>query len=221
VETNIIFHFNSSPNLKPFPMAVSHRHTNRHLVRRPLGFTSHIYPAQTTTSIACDSETQFIELKKMLTSMFLEPQSVSIPGKGTYWGNFVVIKGQQTLIANETVVAWRNWRCDQGETFRMYLQSSLNILLLTFLQLPQRLMKVALRILRLFLLGLGRRQVWMSLLLLSSTRSEMIKERRCCEEKVNSVSSIGVFAHNLHHVIRIHSSPSQVHARLYRIIMLY
>ncbi|OSS44046.1 hypothetical protein B5807_11145 [Epicoccum nigrum] len=46
-----------------------------------------------------------------------EPQSVSIPGQGTYWGNWIVIKGQQTLIANETVVAWRNWRCDQGETF--------------------------------------------------------------------------------------------------------
>ncbi|KAG9200840.1 hypothetical protein G6514_006548 [Epicoccum nigrum] len=46
-----------------------------------------------------------------------KPQSVSIPGQGTYWGNWIVIKGQQTLIANETVVAWRNWRCDQGETF--------------------------------------------------------------------------------------------------------
>jgi hypothetical protein len=173
-ETNIIFYFNSSPNLKPSPMAVSHRHTNRHLVRRPLGFTSHIYPS-TTTSTAYDPEIQFVELKEMLISILLEPQSVSIPGKGTYWGNWIVIRGQQTLIANETVVAWRNWRCDQGETFRMCLQSSLNILLLTSLQRPQRLMKVALRILRLFLLGLGRRQVWMSLLLLSSTRSEMIR----------------------------------------------
>ena len=56
----------------------------------------------------------------MLISIFSEPQSVSISGKGTYWGNWIVIKGQQTLIANETVVAWRNWRCDQGETFRTY-----------------------------------------------------------------------------------------------------
>ena len=60
-------------------------------------------------------------MKKLLTSILSEPQSVSIPGKGTYWGNWIIIKGQQTLIANETAVAWRNWRCDQGETFRMYL----------------------------------------------------------------------------------------------------
>jgi hypothetical protein len=117
-----------------------------------------------------------MKLNKMLTSILLEPQSVSIPGKGTYWGNWIVIKGQQTLIANETVVAWRNWRCDQGETFRMYLQSSPNILLLTCLQRPPYPMKVALRILRLFLLGLGRRRVWMLLPSLSSTRSEMIEE---------------------------------------------
>ncbi|KAF2675591.1 hypothetical protein K458DRAFT_381227 [Lentithecium fluviatile CBS 122367] len=47
----------------------------------------------------------------------LKPASVHIPGGGTYHGNWVVIKGQQTLIANETVVAWRNWRCEEGETF--------------------------------------------------------------------------------------------------------
>jgi hypothetical protein len=161
--------------LKPSPMAVSHRHTNRHLVRRPLGFTSHVYPAKLLLQ-PVTPKYNWMKLNKMLTSILLEPQSVSIPGKGTYWGNWIVIKGQQTLIANETVVAWRNWRCDQGETFRMYLQSSPNILLLTCLQRPPYPMKVALRILRLFLLGLGRRRVWMLLPSLSSTRSEMIEE---------------------------------------------
>lgn len=123
-----------------------------------------------------------------------EPQSVSIPGQGTYWGNWIVIKGQQTLIANETVVAWRNWRCDQGETFRMYSPLSPIIVLLTCFQRPQLLMKAVLRILRPSLQRRGRRQVWMLLLLLSSTRLEMTRELRWLVEKVDSFSRIGAFA---------------------------
>ncbi|KAH6623078.1 hypothetical protein F5144DRAFT_352417 [Chaetomium tenue] len=42
---------------------------------------------------------------------------VAIPGGGTYMGQWSEIIGEQTLIANETVVAWRNWRCETGETF--------------------------------------------------------------------------------------------------------
>lgn len=131
-------------------------------------------------------------MKKLLTPILSEPQSVSIPGKGTYWGNWIVIKGQQTLIANETVVAWRNWRCDQGETFRTYLQLSVDILLLTCLQRPQRPMKVVLRILRLFLLGLGRRPAWMLLRSLFSMKLEMIRRLERGVEKVNRFSIVEV-----------------------------
>ncbi|KAK3369732.1 hypothetical protein B0T24DRAFT_722554 [Lasiosphaeria ovina] len=42
---------------------------------------------------------------------------VAIPGGGTYKGQWSQIIGEQTLIANETAVAWRNWRCEIGETF--------------------------------------------------------------------------------------------------------
>ncbi|CAJ2505234.1 Uu.00g126280.m01.CDS01 [Anthostomella pinea] len=42
---------------------------------------------------------------------------VHIPGGGSYMGQWSNIIGQQTLIANETTVAWRNWRCETGETF--------------------------------------------------------------------------------------------------------
>ena len=132
-------------------------------------------------------------MKKLLTPILSEPQSVSIPGKGTYWGNWIVIKGQQTLIANETAVAWRNWRCDQGETFRTYLQLSVDILLLTCLQRPQHLMKVVLRILRLFLLRLGRKPAWMLLRSLFSMKLETIRGLERGVEKVNSFSIVEVF----------------------------
>lgn len=43
---------------------------------------------------------------------------VQIPGGGTYRGQWSLILGEQTLVQNETAVAWHNWRCEIGETFR-------------------------------------------------------------------------------------------------------
>lgn len=45
-------------------------------------------------------------------------------------GQWSEIVGEQTLIANETVVAWRNWRCETGETFRKWMH------LTCFISLP-------------------------------------------------------------------------------------
>ncbi|GAB1316609.1 hypothetical protein MFIFM68171_06819 [Madurella fahalii] len=53
-------------------------------------------------------------------SMMMQDPStpvIPIPGGGTYMGWWGEIIGQQTLIANETVVAWTNWRCEVGFTF--------------------------------------------------------------------------------------------------------
>ncbi|KAL4866179.1 hypothetical protein BDV12DRAFT_173231 [Aspergillus spectabilis] len=45
------------------------------------------------------------------------PPAVQVPGGGGYYGMWTSIIGEQTLIANETAIAWRNWRCDVGEPF--------------------------------------------------------------------------------------------------------
>jgi hypothetical protein len=51
-------------------------------------------------------------------------------------GQWSEIIGEQTLIANETVVAWRNWRCETGETFRKWTHlTSFSLLSLTIQQL--------------------------------------------------------------------------------------
>lgn len=46
-----------------------------------------------------------------------DPPVVKVPGAGEYHGEWCLIIGKQTLIPNETVVAWKNWRCEIGETF--------------------------------------------------------------------------------------------------------
>lgn len=46
-----------------------------------------------------------------------KPPSVQIPGGGTYHGQWHTFTGDQTKIANETVLTWKNWRCEVGDTF--------------------------------------------------------------------------------------------------------
>ncbi|KAF2004771.1 hypothetical protein P154DRAFT_37434 [Amniculicola lignicola CBS 123094] len=50
-------------------------------------------------------------------SQIPDPPVVKVPGSGEYHGQWCLIQGQQTMIPNETVVAWKNWRCEVGETF--------------------------------------------------------------------------------------------------------
>ncbi|MCJ1425573.1 hypothetical protein MMC29_003473 [Sticta canariensis] len=46
-----------------------------------------------------------------------DPPVIKIPGGGEYHGEWGLIRGQQTLIPNETAIAWNNWRCDVGFVF--------------------------------------------------------------------------------------------------------
>ncbi|GES61360.1 hypothetical protein ATEIFO6365_0011001900 [Aspergillus terreus] len=46
-----------------------------------------------------------------------KPPVVQVPGAGAYHGGWTSIVGQQTVVRNETAIAWKNWRCETGETF--------------------------------------------------------------------------------------------------------
>ncbi|KAG2419200.1 hypothetical protein HFD88_003995 [Aspergillus terreus] len=46
-----------------------------------------------------------------------KPPVVQVPGAGAYHGGWTSIIGQQTVVRNETAIAWKNWRCETGETF--------------------------------------------------------------------------------------------------------
>ncbi|KAJ5604427.1 hypothetical protein N7510_009581 [Penicillium lagena] len=46
-----------------------------------------------------------------------KPPVVQVPGAGAYHGEWTSIIGQQTVVRNETAIAWKNWRCETGETF--------------------------------------------------------------------------------------------------------
>ncbi|KAL3435005.1 hypothetical protein BDV09DRAFT_185443 [Aspergillus tetrazonus] len=46
------------------------------------------------------------------------PPVVEVPGGGgSFNGMWQSVTGQQTVIANETAISWKNWRCDVGEPF--------------------------------------------------------------------------------------------------------
>ncbi|MCJ1441574.1 MAG: hypothetical protein MMC23_002063 [Stictis urceolatum] len=51
-----------------------------------------------------------------------KPAVVKVPGGGEYHGEWALVVAQQSMIANETVVAYKNWRCEVGETFGKLLR---------------------------------------------------------------------------------------------------
>jgi hypothetical protein len=49
----------------------------------------------------------------------IDPPVVEVPGGGgSFNGMWQSVTGQQTVIANETAISWKNWRCDVEEPFR-------------------------------------------------------------------------------------------------------
>ena len=65
-----------------------------------------------------------------------DPPVVQIPHGGSYHGEWALLIAQQTVIANETAVAWKNWRCEIGTTFRKFLSFALLLLGLCAMYLP-------------------------------------------------------------------------------------
>lgn len=57
------------------------------------------------------------------SNLLVEPPVVQVPGAGAYHGGWTSIVGQQTVVRNETAIAWKNWRCETGETFRKSIQT--------------------------------------------------------------------------------------------------